>query len=106
MNIQRSSAAFYMETSSHFFYVVQCSDGTYYAGYTNNLERRLAAHNKGTGARYTRGRRPVSLQYYEEYSHKSDAMKAEYRFKQLTRKQKEEYMYKGESYVAAKELSN
>lgn len=95
-----------MEKSSHFFYVLLCSDGTYYAGYTNHLEKRLAVHNKGTGARYTRGRRPVSLYYYEEFALKRDAMKAEYRFKQLTRKQKEEYMQKGERYVAAKKLSD
>lgn len=95
-----------MEQNSHFFYVLTCRDGTYYAGYTNNLEKRLEVHNKGTGARYTRGRTPVRLQYYETFTAKSDAMKAEYKFKQLTRKQKEEYMKRGDHYVAAEELSN
>ncbi|GAA3318044.1 hypothetical protein GCM10020331_019220 [Ectobacillus funiculus] len=70
-------------------------------------KKRLAVHNKGTGARYTRGRRPVSLYYYEEFALKRDAMKAEYRFKQLTRKQKEEYMQKKENDMwQQKKLSN
>ncbi|MFD3448294.1 GIY-YIG nuclease family protein [Microbacteriaceae bacterium 4G12] len=83
-----------MEKNKHFFYVVQCCDGSYYAGYTNHLERRIETHNKGKGARYTRSHRPVTLVYYEEFSCKSDALKAEYRFKQLDRKKKEEYMQK------------
>ncbi|MFX3624221.1 MAG: GIY-YIG nuclease family protein [Ectobacillus sp.] len=94
-----------MEKNKHFFYVVQCKDNSYYAGYTNNLERRIAAHNKGKGARYTKGRHPVQLIYHEELSSKSEALKAEYRFKQLAREQKEAYMKKGDHYVATKKLS-
>jgi putative endonuclease len=78
--------------------VLKCSDDTFYTGYTNDLENRLKVHNgegktesaKSTGAKYTRGRRPVILYYHEELKDKSSAMKREYEIKQLTRKQKEE----------------
>ncbi len=85
-----------MEMNSHFFYVLECNDGSYYAGYTVNLERRVKVHNEGKGARYTRSHRPVHLLYYEEFATKTEAMQAEYRFKQLNRKEKEEYVQKGE----------
>ena len=70
-------------------YVLECKDGTYYTGYTNRLEQRINMHNEGKGAKYTRGRTPVRLIYKECYETKQEAMKAEYYFKQLTRKQKE-----------------
>ena len=73
----------------HYAYIVKCSDGTYYTGYTNDLEKRLLTHNAGKGAKYTRNRLPVEMVYYEEYEEKSEAMKREYAIKQLTRKQKE-----------------
>ena len=73
----------------HYAYIVKCSDGTYYTGYTNDLEKRLLAHNAGKGAKYTRNRLPVELVYFEEYEDKSEAMKREYAIKRLTRKQKE-----------------
>ena len=73
----------------HYAYIVKCSDGTYYTGYTNDLEKRLLAHNAGKGAKYTRNRLPVEMVYYEEYEEKSEAMKREYAIKQLTREQKE-----------------
>ncbi|PGZ94439.1 hypothetical protein COE51_22410 [Bacillus pseudomycoides] len=94
-----------MEQNKHYFYVVECADGSYYAGYTNHLEKRIEAHNSGKGARYTRARRPVRLKYFETYEEKRPAMQAEYRFKQLKRKQKDEYIQKGDCYVAAKKLS-
>lgn len=72
----------------HYFYVLECVDKTLYAGYTTDLERRLSEHNSGTGAKYTRTRTPVKYVYYEEYETKSEAMKREYAFKQLTRKEK------------------
>lgn len=104
-NIQRSYVQFYMEKNKHFFYVVECSDGSYYAGYTNHIEKRIQTHNSGKGARYTRARLPVVLKYVETHNDKRTAMQAEYYFKQLTRKQKEAYMQKGERYVATKKLS-
>ena len=106
MSIQRSFVRSYMEKNKHYFYVVECSDKSYYAGYTNNLEKRIQTHNNGKGARYTRARLPVTLKYVEVHEEKTTAMQAEYRFKQLRRKEKEEYMQKGERYVAAKKLSS
>ncbi|WP_019244526.1 MULTISPECIES: GIY-YIG nuclease family protein [Bacillus] len=75
--------------NKHYMYVLECKDGTYYTGYTNRLEQRINMHNEGKGAKYTRGRTPVRLIYKECYETKQEAMKAEYYFKQLTRKQKE-----------------
>ena len=73
-----------------FLYVLQCSDGTYYTGVTTNIKRRLKEHNNSKlGAKYTRARRPVEIVYVSEYDNRSSAQKAEYKFKQLTRKQKE-----------------
>ncbi|WP_094605132.1 hypothetical protein SPSIL_031830 [Sporomusa silvacetica DSM 10669] len=73
-----------------YTYIVQCVDSTYYTGWTTNLETRLAAHNSGSGARYTRGRLPVALVYYEYYATESLARKREYAIKRLSRKTKEE----------------
>jgi len=71
-------------------YIVRCSSGEYYTGYTNSLKKRLKEHNNGKrGAMYTRFKRPVKLAWKKEYRYKHYAMKAEYRIKQLTRKQKE-----------------
>ena len=72
----------------HYVYIAKCSDGTYYTGYTNDLEKRLLAHNTGKGAKYTKNRLPVEIVYFEEYEDKSEAMKREYAIKLLTREQK------------------
>jgi len=72
----------------YYVYIVKCSDGTLYTGFTNSLERRIKTHNKGLGAKYTRGRLPVELYYFEEYENKSDALKREYEIKRLTRTDK------------------
>ncbi|WP_144555598.1 GIY-YIG nuclease family protein [Bacillus sp. X1(2014)] len=95
-----------MEKNEHFFYVLTCKDGSLYGGYTNNLEKRIKMHNEGKGAKYTRGRGPVELTYYQCYENKGDALRAEYNFKQLTRKKKDEFLIRetGDSHVAAKEL--
>ena len=74
----------------NYTYIVKCSDGTYYTGWTNNLEKRIQSHNAGTGAKYTRPRLPVTLVYYETFATKQEAMKREYRIKQLSRQQKEQ----------------
>lgn len=71
-----------------YVYLLRCSDGSLYCGWTNDLERRLAAHNSGKGAKYTRGRRPVELVYWEECESKSAAMKREHEIKQLSRAEK------------------
>jgi putative endonuclease len=73
----------------HFVYVVECSDGTYYTGYTTDVERRIAEHNDGTAAKYTRGRRPVTLVHVETFAGQSAAMQREYAIKQLRRAAKE-----------------
>lgn len=72
----------------HYVYILSCSDKTLYTGYTVNLERRLKVHNKGRGAKYTRGRLPVKLIYYEEYDNKSTALKREHEIKKLNRNDK------------------
>lgn len=69
-------------------YILHCSDNSLYTGITNDLTNRLDKHNKGLGAKYTKGRRPVSCVYVKEMNDKSLALKEEYRIKQLTRKEK------------------
>ncbi len=69
-------------------YIVKCRDGTLYTGITDDLPRRLQAHNEGQGAKYTRGRGPVELQYREPCLDRSQALRREYRIKQLSRREK------------------
>ena len=66
-------------------YILRCADGTLYTGATNDLDRRLAAHNAGRGAKYTRARRPVALVYREEEADKSAALQREAALKKLAR---------------------
>jgi putative endonuclease len=73
---------------------VECSDGTLYTGITTDINRRLNQHNSGKGAKYTSIRRPVKLMSVSEVGDRSDASKEEYRIKQLTRKEKFEYILK------------
>ena len=74
-----------------YLYVLLCADGTYYTGVTKDTKRRLHEHNKTKrGAKYTRTRRPVQLVYVERFSLHGEALRAERRFKRLTRKKKEE----------------
>ncbi|HHP7238310.1 GIY-YIG nuclease family protein [Longibacter sp.] len=77
------------DETTHVVYIVECYDGTYYTGYTTDVERRVEEHNTGTGARYTRGRTPVEVVYTETYETQSAAMSREYAIKQLRRPQKE-----------------
>ncbi|PLR80271.1 endonuclease [Bacillus canaveralius] len=95
-----------MENNCHYFYVLTCNDGSFYGGYTNNLKRRVKLHNEGKGAKYTRGRGPVTLIFYKQFANKGEALKAEYDFKKLPRKKKEDFLLQetGGAYVAAKEL--
>ena len=73
----------------HYVYILQCSDNTYYTGYTPDLERRVKLHNEGKGAKYTRDRKPVELVWFKEYGYFKKAFLTEKRIKKLTRKQKE-----------------
>ena len=72
----------------HYVYILRCADNTLYTGYANHLEERIVAHNTGKGAKYTRGRGPVVLVYYESYDDKSEALKREYALKQFSREKK------------------
>ncbi len=74
----------------NYTYILECKDGTYYTGWTNNLEKRLKDHNDGKGAKYTKARRPVVLIYHEMFKTKEEAMRREYAIKHMTRKEKEE----------------
>ena len=69
-------------------YVVECSDGSLYTGITTNVDRRVSQHSAGKGAKYTRSRKPVKLITSWEIGNRSEASKAEYAFKQNTRKEK------------------
>lgn len=88
--------------NNHYFYVLECRDATLYAGYTNNLEKRIATHNSGKGAKYTRARVPVKCIYYETFETKHEAMSAEYAFKQLSRAKKFDYMRRSKSEITKK----
>lgn len=74
----------------NYTYIVRCADNTLYTGWTNDLEKRINAHNCGEGAKYTRSRRPVELVYFESFDTKEEAMKREWHIKHMTRKQKTE----------------
>ncbi len=74
----------------NYAYLVRCSDNSLYAGWTNDIEKRLKSHNAGTGAKYTRARLPVTLAYLETFDTKSEAMKREAALKKLTHQQKEQ----------------
>jgi putative endonuclease len=72
----------------NFIYIVQCSDGTLYTGYTIDLESRIAAHNSGAGAKFTRGRGPVRLLYSEAFETRGEALKREIQIKKMSRARK------------------
>ncbi|AGU77627.1 putative endonuclease [Streptococcus intermedius] len=75
-----------------YMYVLKCADGSLYTGYTTDVQKRVAAHNAGKGAKYTRARLPVTLLHQEEFSNKPSAMSAEALFKRKTRQQKLAYI--------------
>lgn len=75
-------------TVVHHVYVLNCADETLYTGYTTNVERRVAEHNAGEGAKYTRGRTPVEVVHVESYETRSAALSREHEIKQLSRAEK------------------
>ncbi|MDY6029363.1 MAG: GIY-YIG nuclease family protein [Acidaminococcaceae bacterium] len=77
-----------------FVYILRCRDGSLYTGWTNNLEQRVAKHNDGKGAKYTRGRTPVILVYSEEVESKAVALHREWELKKLPRAEKIKLIYK------------
>lgn len=75
-------------THANYTYILECSDGTLYTGWTTDIKKRLLCHNSGRGAKYTRTRLPVKLLYYEEFSTKKEAMSREYYIKKMSRAEK------------------
>ncbi|GAF41225.1 hypothetical protein FC83_GL002237 [Agrilactobacillus composti DSM 18527 = JCM 14202] len=80
------------KVKSYYAYVLECADGSFYGGFTTDVQKRVATHNAGKGAKYTKARRPVRLLYYETFQTKSQALKAEASFKKLTRSKKEKFL--------------
>ena len=72
----------------NYVYLVRCADDSLYCGWTTDLEGRIRAHNEGTGAKYTKSRRPVELVYVEEYEDRHVALSREWHIKRLRRKEK------------------
>ncbi|MCI8465402.1 MAG: GIY-YIG nuclease family protein [Lachnospiraceae bacterium] len=79
----------------NYTYILKCSDGSLYTGWTNRLEERLVAHQSGRGAKYTKGRRPVELVYWERFATKSEAMSREAAIKRMSRKEKMALIHRG-----------
>jgi putative endonuclease len=79
----------YYNPAVHFVYIVRCADGTLYTGYARDPHARVKVHNRGRGARYTAGRRPVCLVYTEAFDSPGAALKREHQLKRWTRKSKE-----------------
>jgi len=73
---------------NYWVYILRCADGTFYTGIARDVGRRVAVHNSGKGAKYTRGRTPVEAVYREECAGKSDALRRELAIKQMTRTEK------------------
>lgn len=74
----------------NYAYIVKCSDGTLYTGWTNDLEKRIKTHNDGKGAKYTKSRIPVELVYYETFDTANEAMSREWHIKHMSRAEKEQ----------------
>lgn len=72
-----------------YTYIIRCADGTLYTGWTNDIEKRLNAHNSGRGAKYTRSRIPVTLVYEEEFQTKNEALSREAAIKHMSREEKD-----------------
>ena len=83
-----------------YVYMLSCADGSLYTGWTNDLAKRLENHQAGKGAKYTRGRLPVKLAYYETYETESEARKRECAIKKLTRQQKEKLIQTKQEQIA------
>lgn len=79
-----------MRKSKYRVYIIECADGTYYTGYTNDMKTRIKLHAKGKGAKYTRGKSPIKLVYMKEYRYFKNALHAERNIKKYTRQRKEE----------------
>lgn len=81
-----------MDDNGYFVYMLRCADHSLYTGFTTNLARRLAMHERGKGAKYTRGRGPFTVEMVIEFASKTEALQAEYAIKQLTKQEKEQFI--------------
>lgn len=91
-------------TKNNYTYILECADGTLYCGWTNDLEKRLTAHNSGKGAKYTKSRLPVKLVYYETFATPNEAMSRECGIKNLTRNEKLKLIGKKGKHIALGKL--
>ncbi len=91
-------------TKNNYTYILECADGTLYCGWTNDLEKRLTAHNSGKGAKYTKSRLPVKLVYYETFDTPNEAMSRECGIKNLTRNEKLKLIGKKGKHIALGKL--
>ena len=85
----------------NYTYMLQCADGTFYTGWTNDLPKRLKTHSAGKGGKYTRSRLPVKLVYAEEHEERTDAMRREVQIKRLSRQRKQELLHSAGNVAAA-----
>ena len=93
------------EEKHNYTYIVRCKDGTYYTGWTNQIRKRIRAHNSGKGAKYTKGRGPLKLVYLEISDTKEAAMKREAAIKKLTRREKEALIQTEESLALVRQVT-
>lgn len=91
-SLQKRLKKLSMDENKYFVYMLLCADRTFYIGTSNDVKKRVATHNSGKGAKYTKTRRPVKLLYQEEVENKSEALKREIVLKKLRRSQKEELL--------------
>ena len=93
------------EEIKNYTYMLLCADGTYYTGWTNQIRKRIRAHNSGKGAKYTKGRGPLKLVYLEISDTKEAAMKREAAIKKLTRREKEALIQTEESLALGRQVT-
>jgi len=93
-----------LTNTTYYVYIAECADGTYYTGYTTDIESRVRTHNEGKGAKYTRSRLPVRIVYSEALAFKSDALKREAAIKSLRRNAKAALIAAGEPAVSKHSL--
>lgn len=86
------------ESKKHYAYMLKCADNSIYSGYAVDPYKRVAVHNSGKGAKYTRARRPVQLAYFEEFNNKTDALKREREFKKYTHAEKQKIIENNNAY--------
>lgn len=89
-----------------YVYMLRCSDDSLYTGWTTNLQKRLLAHNRGVGSKYTRARRPVAFVYFEKCESKSEALKREAEIKRLSRQEKLFLINSGENLMTDQKITD